>query len=165
MAGFGMDNESVPSLQNKNAFGGVPAAIRVPRGDLNLRSVGGASVASVGSAAVFQHCTCHTLLEIEHDEVVVRKEDCGLPGTKTYADNCFADTQSLAVKFLGSFHLLSKNADGENVQKLKHIQDKFVLNLEVVKKFKEWVQHYDMRTPLQVPAVFYNVVGEDAWEG
>ena len=74
-------------------------------------------------------------------------------------------TQSLPVNFLGSFHRLSKNAAGENVQKTYHIQDEFVSNLEVVKKFKEQVHHYDMRTPLQVPAVYHNIVGEDAWEG
>ena len=76
-----------------------------------------------------------------------------------------AATQSLPVKFLGSFHLLSNNAPGENVQKLKHIQDEFLSNLEVVKKFKERVHQYDMRTPLKVPAVYRDVVGEDAWDG
>jgi hypothetical protein len=70
----------------------------------------------------------------------------------------------VSPKHLGSFHLQSKNAAGKNVQKSKHIQDKFVLNLEVMKKFKERVHQYDMRTPLQVPAVYYDVVGEDAWE-
>ena len=53
--------------------------------------------------------------------------------------NQIAATQSLPVKLLVSFHLLSKNAAGENVQKLKHIQDEFVSNFEVVKKFKEQV--------------------------
>ena len=65
-------------------------------------------------------------------------------------------------KFLGSSHLQSKNAAGENVQKSKHIQDEFVSNLEVMKKFKERVHQYDMRTPLQVPAVYHDIVGEDA---
>jgi hypothetical protein len=103
-------------------------------------------------------------LEIEQDKVLVRKGDRGLPGLKVYVANQIAATQSLSSKFLGSFHLQFKNAAGENVQKSKHIQDEFVLNLEVMKKFKERVHQYDMRTPLQVPAVYCDIVGEDAWD-
>jgi hypothetical protein len=92
------------------------------------------------------------------------KGDCGLPGSKVYVANWITATQSLSRKFLGSFHLQSKNAAGKNVQKLKHIQDEFVLNLEFMKKFKERVHQYGMRTPLQVPAVYCDIVGEDAWD-
>ena len=60
------------------------------------------------------------MLEIEQDEVVVRKGDQGLPGSKIYVANRIAATQSLSSKFLGSFHLQSKNAAGEIVQKLRH---------------------------------------------
>ncbi len=91
----------------------------------------------------------------------MHKGDRGLPGSKTYVANRIAATQSLSSKFLGSFHLQSKNAAGKNVQKSKHIQDEFVSNLEVMKKFKEHVHQYDMRTPLQVPAVYRDIVGED----
>ncbi len=105
-----------------------------------------------------------TLLEIEQDKVIVRKGDRGLPGSKVYVANRIAATQSLLSKFLGFFHLQSKSAAGKNVQKSKHIQDEFVSNLEVMKKFKEQVHQYDMRTPLQVPAVYYDIVGEDAWD-
>ncbi len=94
----------------------------------------------------------------------MRKGDHGLPGLKVYIANRIAATQSLSSKFLGSFHLQSKNAAGKNVQKLKHIQDEFGSNLEVMKKFKERVHQYNMRTPLQVPAVYHDIVGEDAWE-
>jgi hypothetical protein len=94
----------------------------------------------------------------------VHKGDRGLPGSKVYVANQNAATQSLSSKFLGSFHLQSKNAAGKNVQKLKHIQDEFVLNLEVMKKFKERVYQYDMRTSLQVPAIYHDIVGEDAWD-
>ena len=121
-------------------------------------------MASQGSAAVFQQRARCTLLEIEQDKVVVCKGDCGLLGSKVYVTNQTAATQSLTIKFLGSFHLQSKNAAGKNVQKSKHIQDEFVSNLEVMKKFKECVHQYDMRTPLQVPAVYRNVVGVDAWD-
>ena len=121
-------------------------------------------MASQGSTAVFQQRARCTLLEIEQDKVVFHKGDCGLPGLKEYVANRIAATQSLLSKFLGSFHLQSKNAAGENVQKSKHIQDEFVLNLEVMKKFKERVHQYDMRTPLQVPAVYCDNVREDAWD-
>ncbi len=73
----------------------------------------------------------------------MRKGDQGLPGSKIYVANRIAATQSLSSKFLGSFHLLSKNAAGKNVQKSKHILDEFVSNLEVMKKFKECVHQYD----------------------
>ncbi len=94
----------------------------------------------------------------------MRKGDQGLAGSKIYVANRIAATQSLSSKFLGSFHLQSKNAAGKNVQKSKHIQDEIVSNLEVMKKFKERVHQYDMRTPLQVPSVYRDIVGEDAWE-
>jgi hypothetical protein len=103
-------------------------------------------------------------LEIEQDEVIVRKGNCGLPGSKIHVANPNAATQSLSSKFLGSFHLQSKNAAGKNVQKLKHIQDEFVSNLEVMKKFKERVHQYDMRTTFQVPAVYRDIAGEYAWD-
>ena len=65
---------------------------------------------------------------------------------------------SLPSKFLCSFHLLSKNAAGENVQKSKHIQDESVSNLAVAKLFEEWVYHYDTVIPFQVPDKYYDVV-------
>ncbi len=148
------------SLQDSQR--GVPGNIQIPQEDATVATA--ASVASQVSAAVFQQRARCTLLEIEQDKVVVHKSDCGLPGLRVYVANRISATQSLSSKFLGSFHLQSKNAAGKNVQKLKHIQDEFVLNLEVMKKFKERVHQYDMRTPLQVPAVFCDIVGEDAWD-
>ncbi len=141
---------------------GVPGNIQIPWEDATVATA--ALVASQGSAAVFQQRACRTLLEIEQDEVVVRKGNRGLPGSKIYVANRIAATQSLSRKFLGSFHLQSTNAAGKNVQKLKHIQDEFVLNLEVMKKSKEPVHQHDMRTLLQVPAVYHDIMGEDAWE-
>jgi hypothetical protein len=123
------------SLQDSRR--GVPGDIRVLQEDATVATA--PSVAFQGSAADFQRRARRTLLEIEQDEVVVRKGDRGLPGSKIYVANRIAATQSLLSKFLGSFHLQSKNAASENVQKLKHIQDEFVLNLEVMKKFKECV--------------------------
>jgi hypothetical protein len=111
----------------------VPGNIRIPREDATVATA--ALVASQGSAAIFQLRTRCTLLEIEQDKIVVRKGNRGLPGLKIYIANQIAATQSLSSKFLGSFHLQSKNAAGKNVQKSKHIQDEFVSNLEIMKKF------------------------------
>jgi hypothetical protein len=73
--------------------------------------------------------------------------------------------QGLTVKFLGSIHLLSKNAAGENMQKAKNIQDQFVSNLDVMAKLVERIKQYDMLLPLQIPAEYYDVVGvEDRWD-
>ena len=66
------DEESI-----QDSRGGVPEDI----------TIGGALVASQGSAAVFQERACCNLLEIEQDEVVVCKGDRGLPGLKVYVAN------------------------------------------------------------------------------
>jgi hypothetical protein len=146
------------SLQDSQK--GVPGNIRILQEDATVATA--ALVASQGSAAVFQLRARCTLLEIEQDKVVVHKGNHGLLGSKIYVANQIAATKSLLSEFLGSFHLQSKNAAGENVQKLKHIQDELVSNLEVMKKFKERIHQYNMRTPLQVPAVYHDIVGEDA---
>ncbi len=152
-----MDHDSLQDSQI-----GLPGNIQIAQEDATVATA--ASVASQGSAAIFQQRAYCTLLEIEQNEVVVRKGNHGLPGSKIYVANWIAATQSLPRKFLDSFHLQSKNAAGKNVQKLKHIQDEFVSNLEVMKKFKEHVHQYDMRTPLQVPADYHDIVGEDVWD-
>ena len=66
------DEESVQDSQ-----GGAPEDI----------TIGGALVASQGSAAVFQQRARRTLLEIEKDKVVVCKVYCGLPVSKVYDAN------------------------------------------------------------------------------
>ncbi len=114
--------------------------------------------------AVFGHVTCCTLDEIIQDKVIVRKGDRGAPGSKIFVTNRSAATQALPIKFLGSFYLQSKNAAGMNSQKAEHIQEEFVCNLDVVKKFLEHVVQYNMKTLLQVPVVYHDVVSKDAWE-
>jgi hypothetical protein len=156
LIGLSMANKD--SLQDSRR--GVPGNIQIPQENATVATA--ASVASQGSVAVFQQRARRTLLEIEQDEVIMRKGDHGLPGSKVYVADQITATQSLLSKFLGSFHLQSKNAAGNNVQKLKHIQDEYVSNLEVMKKFKERFHQYDIRTPLQVPAVYHDIVGEDA---
>ncbi len=67
--------------------------------------------------------------------------------------NRLAATQGLSIKFLGSIHLLAKNAAGENMQKAKNIQAQFVSNLDVMAKLAECIKQYDMLLPLQIPKV------------
>ncbi len=86
------------SLQDSQR--GVPGNIQILREDATV-----ATVASQGSAAVFQQRARRTLLEIEQAKVIMRKGNCGLPGSKIYVANRIAATQSLSSKFLGSFHL------------------------------------------------------------
>jgi hypothetical protein len=64
----------------------------------------------------------------------------------------------LSPKFLGSHHLLSRNVDGENVQKATKIQEQFVGNLKVMAQFVVRIKQYDMTTPLLIPQEYYNVV-------
>jgi hypothetical protein len=59
------------SLQDSQR--GVPGNIQILQEDATVATA--ASVASQGSAAVFQQRARHTLLEIEQDEVVVCKGD------------------------------------------------------------------------------------------
>jgi hypothetical protein len=80
-----MDDDSLQDSQR-----GVPGNIRIPREDATVATA--ALVASQGSAAIFQQRACCTLLEREQDEVVVRKGDRGLPGSKVYVENRIAAT-------------------------------------------------------------------------
>ncbi len=89
------------SLQDSQR--GVLGDIRILQEDATVATA--PSVASQGSAAIFQWSARCTLLEIEQDEVVVPKGDQGLLGSKIYVANRIAATQSLSSKFLGSFHL------------------------------------------------------------
>ncbi len=66
-----MDDDSFRTRQDSQR--GVPGNIRVPQEDATVATA--ASVASQGSAAIFQQRARHTLLEIEQDDLVVRKGD------------------------------------------------------------------------------------------
>ena len=158
-----MDENSVDS---EGALGRVPHDIEVqqrPRRPMQ-GSVAGASIALHGSVAVVGPVIHRTLDKIIQDEVIVGKGDHGAPGLKIFVTNWSAATQALPINFLGSFHLQSKNAAGENNQKATHIQEEFVCNLDVVKNFLERVVQYDMKTPLQVPVVYHDIVSKNAWE-
>ena len=59
---------------------GVPVKIHIQEDE----TVGGASVASLGTAAVFQHRVRFNLLEIDQDKAVVCKVNLGLLDSKVY---------------------------------------------------------------------------------
>ena len=165
-----------PIMRNRGPGGSWPGAAafappfnRGPSGSaagvFGSGTSGAGSVTTMGSVAVFGRANRRTLEEVTQDEVIVRKGDRGAQGSKVFVANRLAATQALSVKFLGSVHLLSKNAAGENVQKAKNIQDQFVSNLDVMSKVVERMKQYDMLLPLQIPAEYYNVVGvEDRWD-
>ncbi len=66
-----MDNDSFRTRQDSQR--GVPGNIQVPQEDATVATA--ALVDYQGSVAVFQQRARRTLLEIEQDEVVVRKGD------------------------------------------------------------------------------------------
>jgi hypothetical protein len=142
------------SLQGQIPLYALPEFLWAASAERNrppAQSVAGSSITSRGSAAVFGRSTRCTLNQIIQDKVIVRKGDRGVPCSKIFVSNGTAATQALPVKFLRSFHLLSKNAAGENNQKAKHIQDQFVSNLDVVKKLVERLNQYNLKKPFQIP--------------
>jgi hypothetical protein len=85
------------SLQDSQR--GVPGNIQIPQVDATVATA--ALVTSQGSAAVFQLRARRTLLEIEQDEVVVCKGNCGLPGLKIC---CKSDnSKSVSVEQIPGF--------------------------------------------------------------
>jgi hypothetical protein len=131
----------------------LPAALRAAAAGRNRvpSAPAAGSVASQATVAVFGRVHRCTLEYMALDEVIVRKEDRGADGSKIFVANCAAATLGLSQKFLGSIHLQSNNAAGEQMQKAKNIQDQFVSNLDVMAKVTERIKQYDMLLPLQVP--------------
>jgi hypothetical protein len=100
---------NVDPLQGQVLLYALPEFLRAAAQDRNrppARSVAGASITSRGSAAVFGRSTRRTLDQIIQDEVILRKGDRGVPGSKIFVSNQTAATQALQIKFLGSFHML-----------------------------------------------------------
>ncbi len=123
------------------------------------------SVASQATVAAFGRTNRRTIEDLELDEVIVRKTDRGVSGSKIFVANRAAATMGLSVKFLGSVHLQSKNAAGEHMQKAKNIQDQFVSNLEVMNKLVERMKQYDLLLPLQIPKDYNDVIDvEERWD-
>ena len=155
-----------PTMNMGPAGGSWPGAANpAPPAACFNRVPGGSTVSTNNSVAVFGCANCRTLEEIVLDEIIIQKDNRGTPGSKIFVSNCVAATQGLSIKFLGSIHLPSKNAAGENMQKAKNIQDQFVSILDVMAKLAERIKQYDMLLPLQVPKDYYDVVNvEDRWD-
>ena len=137
------------------------ARSRVP----SSAAVAAGSVASQATVAAFGRVSRRTLEDLVLDEVIVQKEDRGVSGSKIFVANRAAATMGLSVKFLGSVHLQSKNAAGEQMQKAKNIQDQFVSNLDVMAKLTERIKQFDMLLPLQIPKDYNDVVDvEERWD-
>lgn len=162
-----LDESFQNPLQGQDVRFELPPGFRGAAGSIRRDGVpSNRSVASVGSVvAVLRRANPRTLEEIAENEVLVRKDKRGDHGSKLYVANRVAATVGLSVKFLGSYHLMSKNAAGENVQKAKNIQDQFVSNLDVMDKLVERIKQYDMLVPLQIPEKYYDVVDvEQRWD-
>ena len=143
-------------IQGMRRPGAAAAAGRAP-------SIG--STVSNGSVAIFGRTNPRTLEEIQENEVLVRKDQRGAQGSKIFIAHRTSATMALAPKFLGSQHLQSRNADGENVQKATKLQEQFVSNLEVMAMFVVRMKQYDLSIPLQIPKEYFDVVNvEDRWD-
>ena len=93
-----------PVFQGRNVQFELPEGLRVEA----RNRVPAGSVASVGSVAVFGRANRRTLDEIVLDEILVKKDDRGSPGSKIFVANRAAATLGLTTKFLGSIHLFRR---------------------------------------------------------
>jgi mevalonate pyrophosphate decarboxylase len=69
-------------------------------------AVAAGSVASQATVAAFGQVNRRTLEDLVLDEVIVRKEDRRVSGSKIFVANRAAATMGLSVKFLGSKYSL-----------------------------------------------------------
>ncbi len=127
----------------------------------------GASVASAGAASLglqFRQ-TRHTLEELMEGEVIVRKQDHGAKGSKTYIAIRKSATMPLPDKLLGPHFLGAKNKEGELLNCNKSIQDDYLSNLQALKPIINQMAHYDMKGVLNVPSVYDDtgLTFEDRW--
>ncbi len=97
--------------------------------------------------------------------VIARKQDRGKKGSKTYIAIRKAATTALPDKLLGSRFLGAKNKDGELLNCHKSIQEDYLSNLQALKPIIEQMEHYDMKSMLNIPS-FYDNTGltfKDRW--
>ena len=142
-------------------------------GDVVPQEIGvghGASVASNATGATslglgqFRQTRC-TIEELMGGNIIARKQDLGIKGSKTYIAICRAATTALPDKLLGSCFLGAKNKDGELLNRHKSIQEDYLSNLQALKPIIDQMEHYDMKSVLNIPS-FYDDTGltfEDRW--
>ena len=139
------------------------------RANVSMRSQGAASVAaaSIGAASLHvQFCTTQrTLEELNQGEIIARKQDRGVQGSKTYIAIRKAATTPLPNKLLGPRFLGAKNKEGELLNRNKTIQDEYLSNLQALKPIIQQLTHYDLKGVLQVPSVYddHGLTFEDRW--
>jgi hypothetical protein len=153
------DDAFVNPFQGQDVRFELPPGMRRPGAAAAAgRAPSNGSTVSNGSVAVFGRANPHTLEEIQENEVLVRKDQCGTHSSKIFIAHCAAATMGLIPKFLGSQHLQSRNAEGENLQKASKLQEQFVSNLEVMAMFVVQMKQYDLSIPLQIPKEYFDVV-------
>ena len=107
--------------------GGGPEIAVGSRAAVSMRSRGAASVsaASIGAASLHVRfrTTRRTLEELNQGEIIARKQDRGVQGSKTYIAIRKAATTPLPNKLLGPRFLGAKNKEGELLNRNKIIQD------------------------------------------
>ena len=135
----------------------------------SARSGGAASAAasSVGAATlnVRFRTTRRTLEELNQGEIIARKQDRGVQGSKTYIAIRKAATTPLPNKLLGPRFLGAKNKEGELLNSSKTIQEEYLSNLQALKPIIQQLTHYDLKGILQVPSVYddHGFTFEDRW--
>ena len=127
----------------------------------------GASVASTGAASLgiqFQ-TTSRTLEELMESEVIARKQDRGVKGSKTYIAICKSATTALPDKLLGPRFLGTKNKEGELLNRSKSIQEDYLSNLQALKPIINQMIHYNLKGVLNVPLVYddHGLTYKDRW--
>ncbi len=130
---------------------------------------GAASVAAASIGAASLHVqfrtTQLTLEELNQGEIIARKQDRGVQGSKTYIAIRKAATTPLPNKLLGPRFLGAKNKEGELLNCNKTIQDEYLSNLQALKPIIQQLTHYNLKCVLQVPLVYddHGLTFEDQW--
>jgi hypothetical protein len=136
---------------------------------VSMRSGGAASIAasSVGAASLHVRflTTRRTLEELNQGEIIARKQDRGVQGSKTYIAIRKAATTPLPNKLLGPRFLGAKNKEGELLNRSKAIQEEYLSNLQALKPIIQQLTHYDLKGILQVSLVYYDhgLTFEERW--
>ena len=95
--------------------------------------------------------TQRTLEELNRGEIIARKQDRGLKGSKIYVAIRKAATMPLPDNLLGPRFLGAKNKDGELLNRSKKIQEDYLSTLQALKHIINQMIHYDLKGILSFP--------------
>ena len=119
MQGFGRNADEDDGENAGDAGDVVPPIIGVGRGASVASNATGAALLGLG-----QFClTRRTLEELMEGNIISRKQDRGMKGSKTYIAICKAATTAFPDKLLVSRFLGAKNKDGKLLNRNKSIQE------------------------------------------